>query len=157
MSNGDNIQGIVRIVETDLDGNKSVLNALRRIRGISFTTSKAICEEANVDPEAKVGNLSDDVLDGLRNIINDPTDFNMPKFILNRRKDPETGENKHLTSGDLEIQHRQDIEAMKKLGSYRGIRHRKGLPVRGQKTKSSFRGKSSLGVSRKRIKQGEGE
>ncbi|MFB6089095.1 MAG: 30S ribosomal protein S13 [Candidatus Aenigmatarchaeota archaeon] len=155
MSDEDEIQGIVRMVDTDLDGNKNILNALRKVNGISFTVSKVICKEAGVDSDAKAGSLSDDMIDKIENIIKNPMDFDIPRFILNRRNDPDTGEDQHLVSGDLEIQHRQDIESMKKLGSYRGIRHRKGLPVRGQKTRSSFRGKSSVGVSKKRIQQGE--
>lgn len=155
MAKEDEIQGIVRIVETDLDGNKKVLNALRQIKGISFTIAKAICAKAGINPNDKIGSFSERKVKKLEKIIKNPEESDFPNFLMNRRKDPDSGKNKHLVSGELEIQHKQDIDKIKKLGSYRGIRHRKGLPVRGQKTKSSFRGKKIVGVSKKRVKKGE--
>ena len=70
--------------------------------------------------------------------------------MLNRRKDPVTGEDMHLSESDLTMGVRQDIEFLKKIRAYRGIRHELGLPVRGQRTRSSFRKGRTVGVQRKK-------
>jgi small subunit ribosomal protein S13 len=71
--------------------------------------------------------------------------------MLNRRKDMETGEDRHLTTADLKFFNDNDIKMMKKMRSYKGIRHMEGLPVRGQKTKSKFRKNKGkvMGVKRR--------
>jgi len=77
--------------------------------------------------------------------------------MLNRRNDYETNENMHLIGPDIKYVQENDIKLMKKIRSYKGIRHMKGLPVRGQRTKANFRrnkGKGSLGVQRKKVKSG---
>lgn len=141
-------RGIVRLFGTDVPSQVPVGEGLREIKGISFSTSKAILKKSDVNPDKTIEELADDDIDRIKDII-DKSDLR--SHLLNRRKDPEDGEDKHLVSSDLEIREKQDVDAMKKLGSYRGIRHRKGLPVRGQKTKSSFRGESSVGVDTSEI------
>ncbi|MBU4308527.1 MAG: 30S ribosomal protein S13 [Nanoarchaeota archaeon] len=63
----------------------------------------------------------------------------LPEFLFNRLKDFETGENKYLVGSDLELKKEFDIKRLKKIKSYRGIRHAAGLPLRGQRTRSNFR------------------
>lgn len=140
---------IIRLFGTDIAGGRKIKNSLCEMQGMGFTTVKAVLNKAEIDKNKIANDLSDEEIDKIKNVIekND-----LPNEILNRRKDPEDGSNKLMVATDLEIKERQDIDRMKKLGSYRGIRHRQGLPVRGQKTKSSFRGTSSVGVSRERIK-----
>ena len=72
--------------------------------------------------------------------------------MLNRRKNYEDRKNIHVITGDLIFSNENDIKRLKKIRSYRGVRHGMGLPLRGQRTKSNFRknkGKSSLGVKKK--------
>lgn len=144
---------IIRIFGTDITGDKKIKNGLCEVKGIGFTTVKAILKKTGIDGDTVANDLSEDDLDKIKNVVENN---DLPAEILNRRKGPEDGEDKLLVTTDLDIQHRQDIDRMKKLGSYRGMRHRQGLPVRGQKTKSSFRGTSSVGVSRKRVKKESG-
>lgn len=146
-------RNILRLFGTDIPGEVSIGDGLRKIKGVGFRSSKAIIKESGIDPKKNAGKVTDEEADKLEEVIQAAE---LPEYLLNRRGNPEEGSSKFLVSTDLEIQKRQDIEDMKKLGSYRGMRHRKGLPVRGQKTKSSFRGKSSVGVSKARIKS-EGE
>jgi len=150
-------KNILRIFGTDIPGDSRIGEGIRRIKGISFSTSKPILKKAGIDSDKLAGDISKEEKNTLEEVIEKGE---IPTYLLNRRKDPETGDNKMLTSTNLEMQIRQDIEAMKKLGNYRGLRHRRGLPVRGQKTKSSFRGDSSVGVSTSKIKKeksGKGE
>jgi len=143
-------KNILRLFGTDIPGDLKIRNALRQIKGISFSTSKAILSRANINPDKIAGDLDDEEIESIKNNVENN---DLPSHLLNRRKDPETGEDKILPTNDLKMQKREDIESMKKLGSYRGIRHRHGLPVRGQRTRSSFRGESSVGVATEKIKK----
>ena len=91
-------------------------------------------------------------IDKLEDAIKNPSKNNIPSWLLNRRADPETNEDKHVITSDLRLQTEFDIKRLKKIKSYKGLRHAVGLPVRGQKTKSNFRknkGKA-MGVKRKK-------
>ena len=86
----------------------------------------------------------------IEEILENPLDFGIPAWMLNRREDYETGENIHLIESDLDMTLRDDLNRMKKTRSYKGRRHEVGLPVRGQRTKSTFRKSSTVGVKRSR-------
>jgi len=129
---------IVRIMQTDIPGNKKVLVGLTYIKGISWTVSNAMCKILKLDPNKIVSELS-------KNEINEITEFlknpKLPSFLFNRRKDFETGEDSHLITADLDMKKEFDIRRLKKIRSYRGLRHAFGHPTRGQRTKSNFRSK----------------
>ncbi|MBS3143474.1 30S ribosomal protein S13 [Candidatus Woesearchaeota archaeon] len=147
----DKVRAIVRIANTDLDGNKKVYYALRKIKGVSFMFSSAICNLTDLDKNKKVGILSDKEIKDIEDVISNPKKF--PKWMLNRRKDYETGEDFHIIGSKLKLTKEFDIKRLKKVKSYRGMRHAFGLPVRGQKTRSHFRHGRSVGVQKKKIKQ----
>ena len=147
---------ILRVVNTDLDGGKPVVHALKKIKGVSFMFANLVCNVAGVDKTKKVGYLSDSETQKIEEVIVNPAKFNVPVWMLNRRKDYESGEDKHLLGSDLNFQNDNDIKRLKMIKAYKGMRHAAGLPVRGQKTKSNFRrnkGKG-LGVKRKKGKSG---
>jgi len=141
---------IVRLHSTDLNGKLKIKNSLRKIRGISFTIAKIFCEKAKVDQNKKTGNLTEEEIKRLEDVIKNPTKYNIPNYVLNLRKNPYTGSDNHLTGAELEIETRKIIGDLKKLGSYVGVRHRLGLPVRGQRTRSSFRKNRTIGVAKKK-------
>ena len=148
----DNFKYFVRIANTDLEGNKSIGNALKKIKGVSIMFSNLICNIAQVDKTAKAGYLKDEEVKKLDDVLSDPLKYNAPVWMLNRRKNYEDGKDYHLVTGNLSFAEENDIKSMKKIRSYRGVRHGVGLPVRGQRTKSNFRknkGKASLGVVKK--------
>ncbi len=130
---------IIRVAGTDLDGEKSVMRAIKKIKGISVSMSRAICRVAKINPSTKLGSLNETELANLENVIKNPTNFNIPIFMVNRRRDMETGNDVHLTSSDLDIAKRFDVQRYVNLKTYKGWRHMLGQPVRGQETKSSFR------------------
>lgn len=147
------IRHIVRIANTDVDGHKQLGQALLKIKGVSFMFANAVCAAANLDKHKKAGELSEAQSGKLSDIIANPLSNNIPPWLLNRRKDAETGEDKHVLAGDLDFVKSNDIKSMKKTKSYKGLRHQWGLTVRGQRTKSNFRrnkGRVSLGVQRKK-------
>lgn len=147
---------IVRVANTDLEGSKQIGEAIRKIKGLGFSFANTVCTLADVDKLKKAGELTDDELKRIDAAIKGAA-AKVPAWLLNRRKDRETGKNFHLISSELEFAKEQDIRLLKKIKSYRGIRHALGLPVRGQRTRSNFRknkGKVSLGVVKKGVKKG---
>ena len=141
----------VRIANADLDGNKPIYKALTKIKGINFTFSNAICNVAEIEKTKKTGYLTDAEAAKIDEIIKYPLKFNVPFWLLNRKRDSEDGIDKHLIGTTLTFTQDNDIKMMRKIKSYKGIRHMLGLPVRGQRTRSNFRKNKGkvLGVKRK--------
>src|SRR3989344_3273547 len=103
MAEDDNFKHILRIANTDLDGNKQILSALRKIKGVSFMFANMICSATKVDKKKKVGYLSDDEARKLDDAVRNPLKYNAPLWMLNRRKDYDTGEDKHINTGDIDF------------------------------------------------------
>ena len=148
----ENFKYFVRIANTDLDGKRNISDALRKIKGVNFMFSNMICNMAGMDKNAKTGNLTDEQIKKIDDVVNKPIKYNAPSWMLNRRKDSEDGKDYHAITTNLKFIEETDIKDMKRIRSYKGIRHGLGLPVRGQRTKSNFRknkGKVSLGVKKR--------
>lgn len=135
----EQIKHLVRIANADMKGTQQILYALQNIKGVGMMFSNAICKMTKIDFRKKVGFLSDSEIKQIEAVIQDPVKHNIPSWMLNRRKDMDTGEDKHVTTGDLRFTIDLDIKQMKKIKCYKGIRHMFGLPVRGQRTRSNFR------------------
>ena len=133
----EELKQIVRIIDADITGNKNIYSALRQVTGVSYSFANAICAVIGFDKSKKVGTLSQEDIKKIEEIIKNPSKYKIPSFLLNRRKDYDTGEDKHLIASDLKLITGFDVKRFKKIKSYRGIRHAMGLPVRGQKTKGS--------------------
>ncbi|MDD5253880.1 MAG: 30S ribosomal protein S13 [Candidatus Nanoarchaeia archaeon] len=132
------IKQLVRICNSDLNGNKSIYSGLRGVKGIDFSFSNAICIILNLDRKRKIGELSKEELSKIEDVIKNPLKYDLPIWMLNRRKDFDTGEDKHLNSTDIQFVKENDIKRLRMIRSYRGVRHGFGLPVRGQRTKTHF-------------------
>ncbi|MBN2330464.1 MAG: 30S ribosomal protein S13, partial [Candidatus Aenigmarchaeota archaeon] len=102
--------------------------------------------------DKRVGDLSEGELKRIEDIIANPGKHGISPWLCNRRSDPEDGADKHLISAQLELRRKMDINELKKRKCYRGVRHIIGLPVRGQRTRSSFRKAATVGVSRVKAK-----
>ncbi len=144
---------LVRIANTDLKGDRALGIGLTQIRGISHMFSHMVCSFAGLDATMKTGSLSDEQVKKIEEVISHPLKHGAPSWMLNRRKDIETGADMHLLGGDLKFAQENDIKLLKKIKSWRGFRHGQGLPCRGQRTRSNFRksksrGKGGLGVTR---------
>ncbi|NLA30882.1 MAG: 30S ribosomal protein S13 [Methanomicrobiales archaeon] len=145
----EEIKYFVRIRNTDLDGTKSVHIALTGIKGIGPHTSRTITALAGVDPRAVLGKLDDGSVERIAEAVETYIE-QVPVWMVNRPKDIYTGEARHLLGTDLTMANDDDVNRMRKMRSYRGIRHETGQKVRGQRTKSSGRTGTTVGVSRKR-------
>jgi small subunit ribosomal protein S13 len=143
------VQKIVRLLETDIDGNIKTYMALKRIKGVGFMVSNALCLVANVDRNKKIGLLTKEEVSKIEQTLRN-AEKNFPVWMLNRRRDPETGENMHVFGTSIDLKKREDINKLRKIRAYRGIRHELHLPVRGQRTRGSFRVNKTVGVSKKK-------
>ncbi|MBQ3684479.1 MAG: 30S ribosomal protein S13 [Methanomicrobium sp.] len=143
------INYFVRIEDNDLDGTKSVQIALTGLPGIGMHTSVSIAKMAGVDPLATIGLLDEEPVERIREVIRNYIE-RVPVWMLNRQKDFYGGEAKQLLGTDLRMAIDEDVNRMRKIRCYRGIRHETGQKVRGQRTKSTGRIGSTVGVSRKK-------
>ena len=142
---------IIRILQTDIPGNKRILTGLTYIKGVSWAISNALCKILKLDEKKKISELTEKEIAIITEFLKNPK---LPKFLLNRRSDFETGEDAHLIGTDLDMKKEFDIRRLKKIRSYRGLRHAFGHPTRGQRTRSHFRSKGkkkTVGVSTKKV------
>lgn len=141
---------IVRISNVDLPGNKPVAFSLTGIKGIGINFARVICNITTIDPHKKTGTLSPEEVAKITQLINQPA--GIPTWFFNRRKDYDTGENKHLITSSLTFTQENDLKRLKKIKCYRGVRHIQGQPTRGQRTKANFRKNKGkvVGVAKKK-------
>ena len=107
---------MARIAGVDIPNDKRVVISLTYVFGIGKTTAQQVVAEANVDPNTRVKDLTNDELDRLRSIVDSIK-----------------------VEGDLRREVSLDIKRLQEIGAYRGMRHRRNLPVRGQNTKNNAR------------------
>ena len=129
-------ESLIRIMSTDIPGSRNVYVGLTKIKGVSFAISNAVCHILKMNKLKKISELSKEEIDLISDTIKN---LNVPEFMKNRRFDFETGKTRHLSMTDWDLSKEFDIKRLKKIKSYKGIRHSYGLPVRGQRTKSHFR------------------
>lgn len=151
-----NFRHLVRIANVDLQGAKQIRLALTHIKGVGINFADALCKVAGVDQHAKTGYLSLEEVAKIDKVLTNPSASGFPEWMLNRRKDFETNETKHLITGTLTFIRDNDIKRLKKIKSLKGMRHSLGLPVRGQKTKAHFRKNKGkvVGVVKKKVAPG---
>ncbi len=149
MSDDSDFKYIIRIANSDVSGEERLANALTSIRGIGPRISNAIVQKLKLNPNKLAGKLDDKNVVDIENAIMNLNDY-VPDWLLNRQKDYDTGEDIHPVSVELKMTHDEDLNRMKKVKSYKGIRHASGHKVRGQRTYSNGRKGLALGVSRKK-------
>ncbi len=106
-----------RVVGVDIPANKKVLHALCYVHGIGLHSARAILEEIAIDPEKKAHELTDEDVSHINALI----------------------DKSYVVEGHLRRQVRENIDRLKTIGCYRGLRHRRGLPCRGQRTRTNSR------------------
>jgi len=123
---------VARIAGIDIPREKRVEIALTYIYGIGLPTSQKVLAQANVNPDTRVRDLTDEQANRLRDIV----------------------DRRYTVEGDLRREVAMNIKRLTEIGSYRGLRHRRNLPVRGQRTKTNARQrrgpKRTVGVRRKK-------
>jgi len=157
---GAEIRGIVRIAGKDLAGETPLSRALTRVKGVGERLgpvySEVVSRELKVPRDVYVGELSEEQIDRVEGILSNPQKYGVPRWMMNRQKDLETGTDRHLIGTDLSFAIRQDIDREKNMNTWIGYRHNYGQKVRGQHTRTTGRAGMTVGVLRKAIlaKQG---
>jgi len=139
---------ILRIVGKDIQGSKKVIVALSEVKGIGYNLAQVLLQSLKISPNIRLGFLTDRELGDIEAAIRDLTRVGMPDWYLNRRKDMETGSNRHLLTSELDFTISNDIEREKSVMSWRGYRHMFGLRVRGQCTRTTGRKGGAVGVKK---------
>ncbi|MEM1520429.1 MAG: 30S ribosomal protein S13 [Candidatus Korarchaeum sp.] len=147
---GVELKRVVRLLNTTLDGTKPVLVSLTNVKGISYTLATAILRKAGVNPTKRLGELTEEEYSRIEDVVNDPEKYGIPWWLMNRQKDYRSNESTILIGDDVNWYVTQDINLMKKMGSWKGIRHELGLKVRGQRTKTTGRAGRTVGYQRKK-------
>ncbi|KAG0673015.1 ribosomal 40S subunit protein S18A [Pichia californica] len=137
-------QHILRLLNTNVDGRIKVMYALTTIRGVGRRYANLVCKKADVDLSKRAGELTQEELERIVTIMQNPTQYKIPAWFLNRQKDVVDGKDHHVLANNLESKLRDDLERLKKMRAHRGLRHSWHLRVRGQHTKTTGRkGKSA--------------
>ncbi len=148
----ENFRYIVRIMNSDIDGNKSLLMGIQSIKGVGPRVANVIARRSGIKPSEKMGNLSEAQTEAIEKLIVSYPEF-APSWAVNRQNDVETGDDMHVFGVDLDIMKKDDINRMKMIRCYRGVRHEQGQKVRGQRTRSNGRTGLTMGVSRQKAQQ----
>ncbi|MCW4006207.1 MAG: 30S ribosomal protein S13 [Candidatus Bathyarchaeota archaeon] len=146
---------IVRILGSDSAGTAKAVYAATKVKGVNLSLANIILKKAGINPDLRAGFLTESEISKIEDIIKDPYSYNIPAWLLNRRKDSDTGKDLHVISADLALATKNDIDLAKSIRCWRGYRHAYSLKVRGQRTKTTGRAGKSLGV-KKKTPQGKG-
>ncbi|MDO8480661.1 MAG: 30S ribosomal protein S13 [Nanoarchaeota archaeon] len=130
---------IIRVANVDFDGTRPVQHELTNIKGVGINYANLLCTVLGIPHTKPAGELSEQERAKIEDALEHPTKYGVPVWMMNRRSDPETGVSGHLVGSTLTFTRDNDIKLMRKIRSYKGVRHGMGLPVRGQSTKSNFR------------------
>ncbi|MCU4718296.1 30S ribosomal protein S13 [Halapricum hydrolyticum] len=152
----EDLQYFVRIGQTDLDGTKSVERSLTDMNGIGHRAARIIAQKAGVDRRETFGRLDEEQIDEIVELVEGFAD-EVPEWLANHRNDFFSGETTHEIGNELDLTRRQDINRMKMIDSYKGVRHKRGQKVRGQRTKSTGRTEGTIGVNVEAIKEEQAE
>ena len=153
----EEIRGIVHLIGRDVKGNVLIRPALKYVKGIGDRMAKilsaVVVKEMSISPDTPIGKLNDEQMDKLESIVKNPSTHGVPAYLLNRRKDLETGKDKHMLGNDLTYAVKIYIENEKNIYTWRGYRHAFGQKVRGQGTRTSGRKGLTVGVARTKVRE----
>ncbi|KAH3798931.1 40S ribosomal protein S18 isoform X2 [Dreissena polymorpha] len=146
----EKFQHILRVLNTNIDGRRNILFALTSIKGVGRRYAHIVCKKADVDLTKRAGELTDEEIERVMTIVQNPRQYKIPDWFLNRQKDIKDGKYSQVMSNALDNKLREDLERLKKIRAHRGLRHYWGLRVRGQHTKTTGHTGKTVGVSKKK-------
>jgi len=151
----EGLRGIVHLVGRDLSGKLKLSTALRQVKGVGIRLApifaEIISKELGIPNDTYIGKFNEEQIEKIEKTIQTPRAYGVPGWLLNRRKDMETGKDVHLIGPDLTFAMKQDIEREKNLYTWRGFRHIYAKKVRGQHTRTSGRRGLTMGVAKKAV------
>merc|ERR1712026_193596 len=145
-----NFQHILRVLNTNIDGKTSIMFAMTSIKGIGRRYANICLKKADIPLNRRAGELSEEEVERLITIVQNPRQYKIPVWFLNRQRDTKDGKTTQGMANILDNKLREDLERLKKIRAHRGLRHYWGLRVRGQHTKTTGRRGRTVGVSKKK-------
>ncbi|KNC82517.1 40S ribosomal protein S18 [Sphaeroforma arctica JP610] len=146
----ENFHHILRLLNTNVDGKTKIVFALTSIRGLGRRYATLVCKKADVPLTKRAGELNDAEIERIVTIMQNPRQYKIPDYFLNRQKDIKDGKYSQLLANNLDNKLREDIERMRKMRIHRGLRHWWGIRVRGQHTKTTGRRGRTVGIAGKK-------
>ena len=146
---GEDFSYILRLADSDIDGLRPIAQGLTSIPGVGKRSAGQICRMAGIDGSKLGGHLSDEEQNGIRTTI-DEYALNVPWWLVNRQRDLQSNEDAHIIGTEVKLTKKDDVARLAAIKTYRGMRHRSGHKVRGQRLRSNGRSGSTLGVQRKK-------
>ncbi|GAA5809258.1 ribosomal 40S subunit protein S18B [Mucor flavus] len=146
----NHFQHIIRLLNTNVDGRVKIQIALTSVKGVGRRFANIACKKADIDLTKRAGELSSEELERIVTILQNPAQYKIPNWFLNRQKDIVDGKSSQVISNVLDTKYRDDLERLKKIRAHRGLRHYWGVRVRGQHTKTTGRRGRVVGVSKKK-------
>ncbi|KAG8004821.1 40S ribosomal protein S18, partial [Nibea albiflora] len=138
----EKFQHILRVLNTNIDGRRKIAFAITAIKGVGRRYAHVVLRKADIDLNKRAGELTDEEVERVVTIMQNPRQYKIPDWFLNRQKD--------VLANGLDNKLREDLERLKKIRAHRGLRHFWGLRVRGQHTKTTGRRGRTVGVSKKK-------
>merc|ERR1712083_640939 len=143
-------QHILRVMNTNIDGKKNIMFAITAIKGVGRRYANLVLKKADIDLNKRAGELSEEEVEKIVTIMQNPRQHKIPNWFLNRQKDIKDGKTNQVMANIFDNKLREDLERLKKIRVHRGLRHYWGLRVRGQHTKTTGRRGRTVGVSKKK-------
>merc|ERR1712071_449333 len=126
--NPEDFQHILRVQNTNIDGNIKVTHALTAIRGMGRRFTDVVLKKAEIDRSKRAGQLSEAEMEQIQTVMANPKNFKIPVWFLNRQRDWKDGKDGQMTSNNLDNKLREDIDRMKKIRLHRGTQSRVKRP-----------------------------
>ena len=146
---GEDFSYILRLADSDIDGLRPIAQGLTSIPGVGKRSAGQICRMADIEGSKLGGHLSDEEQNRIRTTI-DEYALNVHWWLVNRQRDLQSNEDAHIIGTEVKLTKKDDVARLAAIKTYRGIRHRSGHKVRGQRLRSNGRSGSTLGVQRKK-------
>ncbi|XP_040109727.1 40S ribosomal protein S18-like [Oryx dammah] len=146
----EKFQHILRVLDTNIDGRRKIAFAITAIKGVGRRYAHVVLRKADIDLTTRAGALTEDEAERVITIVQNPRQYKIPDWFLNRQKDVKDGKYSQVLANGLDNKLRKDVECLKKIRAHRGLCHLCGLRVRGQHTKTTGRRGRTVGVSKKK-------
>ena len=135
---------ILRIMGTDVQGTLKTVYAVAQVKGLSAALANAVLKKAGVNPDLRVGFITESDISKIEDVIKDPVKYGIPSWMFNRRKDADSGKDQHVLSAELALKIKTDIDGAKEIRSWRGYRHAYSLQSTWSKNKNHWKSRQSL-------------
>ncbi|XP_052504742.1 40S ribosomal protein S18-like [Budorcas taxicolor] len=146
----EKFQHILRVLNTNIDGRQEIAFAITAIKGVGRRYAHVVLRKADIDLTKRAGELTEDEVEHVITIMQNPRQYKIPDWFLNRQKDVKDGKYSQVLANGLDNKLREDLERLKKIRAHRGLRHFWGLRVQGQHTNTTGRRGRTVGVSKKK-------